>query len=261
MKVSLIVTTYNWHEALYLSLQSIFYQRRLPDEIIIADDGSDERTAQMLASLDAPVPLLHAWQEDKGFRASKARNRAIAMASGTYIIGIDGDMILERHFVEDHLRCAQKGVYLQGSRVLLNAQKTKEVLVKKTILFSPFEKGLSNRTNAFRIPFLSRLICKENQKRKGIRSCNFSLYKEDILRVNGFNEAFVSWGREDSEFVERLYNVGVKRKNIKFSAIEYHLYHDEGKAAEKNDTIWQKTIDEKLQWCEDGIDKYIKEGR
>ena len=258
MKVSLLITTYNWVEALELSIKSALNQTRLPDEIIIADDGSDAKTKMMIEGIQSDVVLIHAWQEDRGFRAASARNRAIAKASGVYIIGIDGDMILEKHFIHDHLSCAQKGYYLQGSRVLLTQDKSKEVLAYAQQKFSPFEKGLQNRPNALRIPILGKLLCRANQKRRGIRSCNFSCFKEDIIKVNGFNEAFVRWGREDSEFVERLYHAGIKRKNLKFLALQYHLYHKEGKALEENDTILQKAIDEKLSWCDDGIDKYIK---
>lgn len=258
MKVSLIITTYNWPEALYLSIISALHQTRFPDEIIIADDGSNDRTKQIILSIQSDIPLIHSWQEDDGFRAASSRNKAITKASGEYIIAIDGDMILEKHFIEDHLSCAQEGCYLQGSRVLLTAQKSKEVLAQKRYRISLFEADLQNRTNAFRIPLLSRIICKENQKTRGIRSCNFSMFKKDILAVNGFNEDFVGWGREDSEFVQRLYHAGVKRKNLKFRAIQYHLYHDEGKASTKNDTILEETIHNKLQWCENGIDKYLK---
>ena len=258
MKVSLLITTYNWPEALYLSIMSALDQTHLPDEIIIADDGSGIETKEMLASIDSAITIVHSWQEDDGFRAASSRNKAIAKARGEYIIGIDGDMILEKHFIEDHLSLAQEGRYLQGSRVLLTPQKSQEVLAHKRYHLSAFETGLQNRTNAFRIPFLTALLSRENQKIRGIRSCNFSMYKKDILAVNGFNEAFVTWGREDSEFVQRLYHRGIKRKNVKFKAVQYHLYHDEGKASSQNDTILDKTIREKRTWCENGIDKYIK---
>jgi len=258
VKVSLLITTYNWPQALFLSIMSALKQTILPAEIIIADDGSTHETATMIQSIDAPIPIIHSWQEDNGFRAAGSRNRAIAKANGDYIIGIDGDMILEKHFIEDHLSCAQKGRYLQGSRVLLTPAKSLVVLENHVTTFSRFEAGLQNRLNALRLPWLSRILCQDNEKTKGIRSCNFSLFKEDIIKVNGFNEDFVGWGREDSEFVQRLYHNGVKRKNLKFSALQYHLYHDEGSACETNDAILEKTLSEQSRWCKKGIDQYIK---
>jgi len=258
MTVSLIITTYNWPEALVLSIKSALVQTCLPNEIIIADDGSDEKTKEVIKQVETDIPLIHSWQEDDGFRLASSRNKAIAKSNSEYIIIIDGDMILEKHFIEDHLACLQKGCYLQGSRVLLTQLKSQEVLKNGQVKFTLLESSFKNHFKAFRIPVLSKLLCRGNQKTKGIRGCNFSFFKEDILKVNGFNESFKTWGREDSEFIQRLYHIGIKRKNIKFSAIQYHLYHVEGSSLEENDAILQKTIDERLTWCTNGINKYFE---
>ena len=90
-----------------------------------------------------------------------------------------------------------------------------------------------------------------------MRGCNFSFFKKDCIAVNGFNEDFTTWGREDSEFIERLYNKGIKRINIKFSAIQYHIYHNEGNTNQHNDSILQNTMQQKLSWCENGINKHL----
>src|SRR5687767_10189138 len=106
MKVSTIVTTYNWPEALSLVLAGLARQSVLPDEVIVADDGSGERTRRTLldAARSFPTSLRHYWQDDTGFRAARARNGAIAAARGDYILFLDGDMVPHRHFVADHLR-------------------------------------------------------------------------------------------------------------------------------------------------------------
>ena len=261
MKVSLIVTTYNWKEALRLSLLSAFEQSTLPDEIIVADDGSSDGTDAMIEELRqlSPVPLIHSWQEDEGFRAARSRNLAISKASSEYIVMIDGDMLLHRHFIKDHMACATKNCFLQGSRVLMDAGLTRQRLHRESLTFpSIWDKGLKNRTNGLYIPLLSQFICRKTMRRhKSIRSCNFSCYREDVLSVNGFNEDFVTWGREDSELAERLYNKGVRRKNLKFSGIQYHLYHKEGSSNSGNDALLQAAIDQRLAWCENGIDKHL----
>lgn len=59
---------------------------------------------------DFPCPILHAWQEDKGFRLAESRNNALRMAHGDYIVFIDGDIIMERHFIADHERLAEKDI-------------------------------------------------------------------------------------------------------------------------------------------------------
>jgi glycosyltransferase involved in cell wall biosynthesis len=261
MNISLIITTYNWKKALELSILSVFQQTRRPDELIIADDGSSQDTTELVQRLagGSPIPVFHVWQEDQGFRAARIRNKAIVKARGEYLVVIDGDIIVHRAFIRDHEEAARTGFFSQGSRVLLTRNKTEAVLQAKEMNFSCYEFGLQNRPNSIRSRFLSRLFSAEPGHLKGIRSCNFGLWRTDALAVNGFNEDFEGWGREDSEFVARLMNRGVRRQNIKFRALAYHLFHPEHskQSLAQNDRILENTIREGSSWCENGIDKYL----
>lgn len=261
MRVSLIITTYNWSEALELSILSALTQTRLPDEIIIADDGSTSQTAQVIEKIraEASTPIIHSWQEDDGFRAAMSRNRAIARSSGEYIIMIDGDMVLDPHFIADHLASAQEGYFVQGGRILLSASRTKRMLQEKNISIRWYHQGVSNRKNGIRSPLLSALFSIQYPSLKGIKTCNFALFRSDILKVNGFDNAFVGWGREDSEFANRLLCAGVKRFNLKFAAAAYHLYHSENtrSALPENDLRLYRSISEKQTWCENGIKLFL----
>jgi len=261
MNISLIITTYNWPEALELVLRSAISQSEPPNEIIVADDGSSKSTRIIIEkfTLDSKIPIIHSWQEDKGFRLSRSRNLAIARAKYEYVIVSDGDMLLHTDFVKDHKDAAQKGVYLQGSRVLLQPDFSKKLIFNKSLKKLSFiSSGVNNRFNTIRSKFLARLYSnKLNKNLNRIRGCNFSLFKSDILKVNGFNEDFKTWGQEDSEFVQRLYNSGIFRKNLKFSALQYHLYHKEGESKENNMHLLNNTIEKKLTWCENGIDKHM----
>lgn len=262
MTVSLIITTYNWKEALEMVLKSVLIQTVLPDEVIIADDGSRNDTKELIENFQKQfsIPLIHSWQEDKGFRLAASRNRAISKSSCEYIIVIDGDMILDKRFVENHIRYSSKGKYLQGSRVLMTEEYSKKLFsMKKFRKPSFFSKKMGNRQNSLYIPFLTNIfIKKESKDLNRIRGCNFSLYKDDIYLVNGFNEDFTTWGKEDSEFVQRLYNADIKRINLKFASIQYHIYHKEGKACNNNIFLLENTINNNLKWCENGINKYLK---
>ena len=84
-----------------------------------------------------------------------------------------------------------------------------------------------------------------------------SFWKEDLYAVNGFNEKFIGWGREDTELVVRLFNNGVLRKNVKFSALTYHLYHKEKSSSNIsiNDSYLLQTINSKKSWCDNGLIK------
>jgi len=260
MKCSLVITTYNWKEALELVILSALNQSVAPDEIIIADDGSRNDTKNLIQKYieSSSTPILHSWQEDDGFRAAQSRNKAIAKASGDYIVLTDGDMILHRDFIKDHKKFAKKGYFIQGSRVLINKDNSSEVLKNAKINISFFDDGLKNKKNAIHSDILSTLFSNTTDKLKGIKTCNMSFYKSDCMDVNGFNEDFVGWGREDSEFVVRLFNNGLKRQNVRFNAIAFHIWHNENsrKSLKRNDEILEDAIKNSLVFCENGINKY-----
>ncbi|EAK0442789.1 glycosyltransferase [Campylobacter lari] len=256
---ALIITTYNQKERLALVLDSVKNLEPLPDEILIADDGSREDTAKLIQAYqkDFPCKLEHIWQEDKGFRLSEIRNKAIKTSNSEYIIVIDGDMILEKSFIADHLKFAQKKVFLQGSRVILDENKSKELLNKNDFILAFDKKGFKNQRNTFlakcvyKFSKLTKNFFKKSQLIKGIRGCNMSFYKSDFEAIEGFNENFIGWGREDSEFVARfLFNDGVF-KRLKFNALAYHIYHEENSKnmLEINHKIYLETIkNKKITW-------------
>ncbi|NBI12426.1 glycosyltransferase [[Haemophilus] felis] len=270
LTTSLIITTYNRPDALEAVLHSVLYQTELPDEVIVADDGSTGETSAVIQRLqkDFPVPLIHSWQEDKGFMLAEARNRALAKVKKDYIVIVDGDMVLHPKFISDHKKAAKKGLFIQGSRVVLTEQKTQELLAngKTPRALKWYEKGLETRfekrLSAIHFPLLTNFILnKEKQyKYQGIRGCNMAFFKEDAIAINGFNNDFVGWGREDSEFVARFFSHGGKRANIKFAAIAYHLWHNEAArdALPENDKLLKDAMEQKLTWCENGVDKFLE---
>lgn len=261
MRVSLIITTYNRPKALDLIFKSITAQTVFPDEIIVADDGSENSTKECIDDFKkkSSIRCIHSWQKDKGFRVAKSRNKAIAKSSYEYIILIDGDVILHKKFIEDHLNHAEIGFFAQGSRVLLNESITKKILNKQKINISFFSKGLKNRKNSIYSVFLSKIFTKRKNNLNGIKTCNLAFFKSDCIKVNGFNNDIEGWGREDSEFVSRLLNNMISRKNIHFNMIQFHLWHPSSTrdALEKNDLTLQKTINRELNWCDNGINTYL----
>ena len=260
---SLIITTYNWPQALEMVLQSVCTQTELPDEVIIADDGSGADTATLIKKYQEkyPVKLYHSWQEDQGFRAAQSRNKALAISKGEYIILIDGDMLLHPDFIKSHKRMAAANTFIHGKRVLLQPERTKAILQHKYYSINFFSSGIINRFNTISSLFLSGLLSRKQQNIKAIRSCNMAFWRTDMLRINGFNNDFVGWGREDSEFALRLLHAGVMRKNLVFGGIGYHLYHQEvpRTALPENDKILTDALNQQTSWCANGIDQFINE--
>lgn len=256
---SLIVSTYNWPEALELVLLSIINQTILPNEVIIADDGSTDKTKQLIENFQnkLAIPLLHVWQEDNGFRLAAIRNKAIATAKYDYIIQIDGDVILNKNFIKDHLKFANKDHYLFGNRVNIKQKKLEKLYKSKNTNLNLFSSNIGKRLRSIRIPFYNFFTSKNYKVSKKLRGCNISFWKENILKINGYNEDFVGWGGEDYEFIHRLHKSGIHGKRIKHAAIMYHIYHKEASKANcyKNAEVQQKSFENHSFVAINGIKK------
>ena len=261
MSVSLIISTYNRPDALFRVLESVKLQTNLPDEIIVADDGSDKTTKDCVDdfSKSSGLKLIHSWQQDYGFRVAESRNKAISKSTCDYIILIDGDVILHNKFIEDHLSHAEFGFFVQGTRVFLDKTTSSSLLKNGLRLFSLFSKGLSNRKNAIYSVFFAKLFVTKKNHIVGIKTCNLAFYRKDCVEINGFNNDMVGWGREDTEFVVRLLNNGVNRKNVHFNLIQFHLWHQHSSKEflSKNEEILKNTISNKLSWSVNGLNKFI----
>ena len=263
MKVTLIITTYKRPNALKLVLNSILQQSILPGEIIIGDDGSGTDTTNLIKEYQTKfsIPVKHIWQEDKGFRVAKIRNKAILASNYEYIISIDGDIVLHQKFIESHLHFIKKGVFLQGHRVMLNPELTKRAIKLNLLKFSFFNLNLSNRKNTIHNFFLANIFSLISKKHKGLKGGVLSFWKEDALSVNGFDEDFIGWGKEDTEYAIRLLNLGIKRKDLRFCAVGFHLDHGnsnkdlESDNYKRNINKLNKTINQNLIRCKNGIIK------
>ncbi|MCG2618002.1 glycosyltransferase family 2 protein [Terrimonas sp. NA20] len=262
---SIIISTYNWPEALELCLNSILLQTELPGEIVIADDGSGSPTRQVVDAFKnrSPVPVKHIWHEDQGFRLAAIRNKAIAAASGNYIIQIDGDILLHKYFIADHLRFAKKKSFVRASRIYLDDSLTKKLLHLKQSKISIRNKGVTNKTSGIRVPILWPLF-ETNYKNKGleryeIHGCNMAFWKDDAISVNGYNEDFTGWGSEDKEFVARLLNAGYEKRFLKLGGIAFHLYHpiNPKPRLAHNEHLLEETIRLQHSFCINGINKYL----
>lgn len=221
MRVSLLLTTYNEVEYLCLVLQSIANQTRLPDEIVICDDGSSFHTTYQIRLWSMILPIRHIWISDLGFRPAFARNLGIFKAQGDLLIFVDGDCLLPPSFVECHLRLAKFGYVVSGGRYLLNREET--LLMRQGVL--PISSAF-NYPKFLKLP-LGPLRNLTPKRWKAVRTCNLSLYRNDAIRVAGFDENYVGWGLEDSDFVVRLVRSGIKIRMGRLAACVAHLHHVE----------------------------------
>ena len=258
---SLITPTYNWPNALELLLLSVLNQTILPSEVLIADDGSREDTKKLIEDFQKkfPIPLIHIWHEDLKNRKPKIMNKAIAATNFNYIIEIDGDIIMNKNFIKDHLTFAEKGSYLFGSRVNIQEKLLPKLFSKKLIDFHFFSTGIKKRTRTIRIPLLMNFAKTIDIRSSKLRGCNMSFWKDDFIKINGFNENLVGWGIDDSEMIQRMHNIGIKGKRLKYSGIAYHIFHTEQSKSnlEINNEIERQTTEKKLTFIEKGINQYL----
>ncbi len=261
MRVSVIITTYNRPETLVKVLESLGNQTRMADEVIVADDGSGAEAVESVRHFIAcsSYPLQHVWQEDRGFRAAEIRNKAIKRSKGEYIVLLDGDCIPEKHFIEDHLLLAEPGYFFQGKRVLIS-KRLSLTFTHEDANSTPRLLGYALRLDISNSHHIVRLTCfpsYSSTRLRGMRGCNMSFYRKDICAVNGFNQDFEGWGREDSELAVRFYRYGLKRKEHPFMAICFHLWHpDHDKTRlSTNDELLRKVVESSEYTCSNGLVK------
>lgn len=203
----------------------------LPDEIIIADDGSKKETGEFvqLYSKTSKIAIQYIWQPDEGFQLCRIRNKAIAIAKFDYIIQIDGDLILHKDFIKDHLNFKKYGFFVTGSRVMLTQKITNELLNESKPDIKKYVKKRKLYLNGMRISFLQEFFAlrykNKNQNKYTVKGCNMAFWKKDLLAVNGYDENLTGWGSEDSELAIRLIQYGIKKRFLKFGAVCYHLNH------------------------------------
>lgn len=237
-RLSLIIAVYNKPENLHLVLAACTRQSFRDFEIIVADDGSGPEVRAVLdrMRLEMPFPIRHLWHEDRGWRKNVMLNNAIRAAETGYCVFIDGDCLPSQHFLLDHWNEREKGRVLLGRRVETSERWTQEINAER-IGSGAFEKmdrrdwtdmfaGRSLRVEdglRIRSAFLRRLLLRNV---RGMLGANFSVAREDLIAVNGFDERYDGPGcGEDSDLQFRLGLAGVTGKSLRNLAVLYHLRH------------------------------------
>ncbi|WP_342617694.1 glycosyltransferase family 2 protein [Rhodoferax sp. GW822-FHT02A01] len=242
--ISLVITTYNRSDALAAVLKALAAQDDKGFEIVIADDGStqEHQDSARAAILRNGLSATHVWHPDVGFTASQVRNLGVAAAKGDYVVLLDGDCVPETDFVRRHRLLSETGFFVNGSRVMLSEPFTTEVLQNRVTVFGrnwPFWLGRRLAGESSKWAALMRLPDFAGRKHaefkwKGIRSCNMGVWRQDYEAINGFDESFVGWGHEDADFVLRLHNAGIKRKNGFCATEVFHLWHKQSSRSEES---------------------------
>jgi glycosyltransferase involved in cell wall biosynthesis len=270
-RISVILVTYEWPDALDRVLFSLSKQLVFPHEIIVADDGSGPETRDCVERWRTLLPfsLHYVRQEDRGFRAAEARNRGVALSSGDYLLFLDGDCLVFKDFIARHQQLAEPHWQVVGNRVLLNPHSTQLVL---TQAINPLVWDWRAFLKARRKGWMNRLLplfrlgdgrWRKHRSRKwrGAQSCNLGIWRDDFFAVNGFDEAFQGWGHEDADLVARLIAHGCLRKDGHFAVPVLHLWHKENSRElnAKNIQRLEQTLGGELpSLAEKGVNQHLK---
>ena len=262
--ISLIINSFEQPEYLARVLAAVARQTSPPKEVVLADDGSGEAVRSVFATWSAAQRLRaeHVWQPHEGFRRARILNQAIARARSEYLVFLDGDTLPHPQFIADHRRLGRRGAFIQGHRALVKELGARWFGLEG---FKPdrrralWQGQLEGLKHAFRWPLPLLRAC---PGLRGIRGCNVGIWREDLVRVNGYNEAFVGWGREDSELGVRLMNQGVRRLDARGWALCYHLWHPPASRTglPANDDLLAEAIEQRAIRCANGLQQHLGKG-
>ena len=233
MNIGVVISTYNNPHYLELTLEGYCRQTRMADEILVADDGSRDDTRQLIASFADRLPIKHIWHPDHGFQKSEILNRALVAAQSDYLIFTDQDCIPREDFIATHERFARPGCFLSGGYFRMTDRVTQQVtsdVITDGRVFSiswlrAMGQPLSFRmTKLLRSPFYAWLLNHITTAAPSWNGCNASGWRNEMLAINGYNED-MHYGGQDREFGERLWNLGCRSLQIRYSAIVMHLDH------------------------------------
>ena len=241
MRTELILTTYNSIRALELCLLSVSRQTLLPDSICVADDGSGPETASAIARLQAlfpHTPLRHVWHPDTGFEKCAILNKAIASAQADFLFFLDGDVLIHPGFLARHMALARRGRFSTGSLIRLDDPTTKALTDDDVLSGRVFTRDWLKRVGAIdrlgtwlkTMPFPKPVMAAMDRLtpvQKALCGANWSAFRDDILKVNGFDET-IKYGGLDKELGVRLQNAGIKGQHLRYTAPLVHQDHPRG---------------------------------
>lgn len=261
--VSAIVSTYNRSGLLRLCIAALETQSRLPDEIVIADDGSAPEHVRATDAIirGSPLKILHVWQKHEGFRLAASRNRAASRASGDYLLFLDGDVVLFPDSLEQHLTLSKADRWLTGHAVHLSSEETGQVTeeaIRSSRLADLWPgpadpRALRLRREKRRHGFCTwraRLWRSEGSMRKvmlwGLQA---SMPRAAFEKVNGFDEEFQEWGCEDRDLGLRLQLAGYSGCTVIGRSRALHLWHELSPRSRRNKDYYRRPRDGQFRCC------------
>jgi cellulose synthase/poly-beta-1,6-N-acetylglucosamine synthase-like glycosyltransferase len=228
MEISVVIAYFDNLRFLELALAAFNHQTYKDFEVIIAEDDNNPDTGSFLkANRDAyTYPIIHLNQEEKrGFRKTTMLNKAVRASGGETLVFIDGDCIPHRHFLKQYRKRSKSGLFLYGRRVLLGKKISEAIIRSRSLSYLRIPSILLSdsrlKKEAIYWPFFRLHV-----KKRKLSGHNWGIRKEELLKVNGFDEDYDRPGvGEDYDIEWRLKSAGLKMRSMKNRAIVFHLDH------------------------------------
>lgn len=244
---SIIIGTHNDAHILESTLAAFAVQSLQDFELILADDGSTQDYVPVLESWAPRFAhgIQHVTHEKRGFRKTRVLNRAIHVSRFNRIIVADMDCLPHRDFVRNHLSYLTPGTAITGRRTHISPSlvPTPAEILQRGLNFSPvrlLRLRLQGKARIIEHGFVSLIFYESSNVR--LHGSNFSVWRNDLVAINGFNEEFVGWGKEDSDLGQRLQFSGVRIRNLRNKVIQFHVMHSRLPADNpRNDEIFERT--------------------
>jgi glycosyltransferase involved in cell wall biosynthesis len=269
--VSVIISFYRRADFLERVIASLEIQTFKDFEVIISDDGSPRDVVTKVKGLLTAGGLAcqHVWHEDDGWRKNIILNKSVVASRGNYLIFIDGDCVLHERFVEEHYTMRKHGVVRAGRRVNLSPRVSEALSPERIrggylgwrILLDLLGDSVRKQARDLEQGVYLRygfLRTRLNERDRGIKGCNFSLFKDDLLAVNGFDERFLEPAvGEDTDLEARLRRNGMTIRGIRNQAIQYHLYHRQLPRESEIHTIYEENNANAVTYTPFGISRRV----
>ena len=269
MKISVIVPVYNRLEHLRALFLCLLRQKKQADELIITDDGSSQKVLDFIGDLipEAKFKVKHIYQEDKGFRKTRALNNGVINSEGELLVFCDQDLIFGEEYIEYMEKNIKKGCFLLCRPISVN-EKEKNTILEKIESSNKYEDLLKPLPTHYLVSVNKTLRTDRKRRilnilklsKRGIKlvGMSYAVMKSDYLKVNGYDENYNGWGEEDDDFGNRLYVAGIKGKELKTPNMQIHLWHysDPTKKHSMNEEYYYKRKKEifsnKEYFCKNG---------
>lgn len=265
LAASLFVSTYEMPKHLELVLSALGRQSCQDFELLICDDGSGAETRAIIERFKprAPFPVEHLWQENKGFRKCRILNQALSRSQGRVAVFLDGDCVPHRDYMRDHIEHQESGRFLAGRRVEVGeklSQRLTPAMIesgyfdypKPSLLFSDSE----NLQRSLRVAWSPLRKLLKMERVDDLKGCNYSVARDSLVAINGFDEEYEGYGREDTDVELRLTNMGLKIKSMKGLAIQFHIWHPRRGFTPANDSRLEEVRRTGRVRCERGLDRF-----